>query len=41
VAAGWAWKKTYERRRYTLTKMATGYEMKDVERLEGNYVKPE
>lgn len=41
VVAGWAWKKTYERRRYTLTKTATGYEMKDVDRLEGNYVKPE
>lgn len=41
VVAGWAWKKTFERRRYTLTKTATGYEMKEVERIEGNYVKPE
>ena len=41
VVAGWAWKKSYERRRYTLTKTAAGDEMKDVERLEGNYVKPE
>ena len=41
VVAGWAWKKTYERRRYTLTKTASGYEMAEVERIEGNYVKPE
>ena len=41
VVAGWAWKKTFERRRYTLTKTPAGYEVKDVERIEGNYVKPE
>jgi hypothetical protein len=41
VVAGWAWKKTYERRRYTLTKTAAAYEMAEVERIEGNYVKPE
>ena len=41
VVASWSWKKTFERRRYTLTKTASGYEMTDVERVEGNYVKPE
>lgn len=41
VVAGWAWKKTYERSRYKLTKTATGYEMSAPERIEGNYVKPD
>jgi hypothetical protein len=42
VIAGWAWKKTYERNRYTLTKTPSGgYEMKLEERVEGNYVKPD
>lgn len=41
VVAGWAWKKTFERRRLTLTKTAGGYEVKDGDRIEGNYVKPD
>jgi hypothetical protein len=42
VIAGWAWKKTFERHRYTLTKTGSGgYEMKHEERVEGNYVKPD
>jgi hypothetical protein len=42
VLAGWAWKKTYERNRYTLKKTESGaYEMKLEARMEGNYVKPD
>jgi hypothetical protein len=41
AVAGWSWKKTYERRRYALTKTESGYEVKDVERIEGNYVAPD
>lgn len=39
--AGWAWKRTYEKHRYTITKTANGFEVKEVERIEGNYVKPD
>ena len=41
VVFGWAWKKLYERSRGTLTRTASGYEMSAVERIEGNYVKPD
>ena len=41
VTASWAWKKTYERSRYRLTKTASGYELSAPERIEGNYVKPD
>lgn len=41
VIASWAWKKTYERSRFRLTKTASGYEMSPPERIEGNYVKPD
>jgi len=40
VVAGWAYKKTYERRRYKLLKSGQGYDVRTGERIEGNYVSP-
>jgi len=40
VVAGWAYKKSYERRRYKLLKTPAGYEVRGGERLMGNYVAP-
>ncbi|MFZ4763327.1 MAG: hypothetical protein ACOYMN_00120 [Roseimicrobium sp.] len=37
---GWAWKKTYERRRYSIHQTPSGYEVRDGERIEGNYAAP-
>ena len=38
VIAGWAWKKTFERRRYKLVKKGGSYEVVEGERIEGNFV---
>ncbi len=38
VVAGWAWKKTFERRRYKMVKAGDGYKVEEGERIEGNYV---
>lgn len=37
VVAGWAYKKLWERRHYTLAKTASGYTITKEERIEGNY----
>ena len=37
--AGWGYKKTWERYHYKLAKTANGYEVKQTERVEGNYVR--
>lgn len=41
VVAAWSWKKTFERRHYSLTKTESGYEVRDGERVEGNYSQPD
>ena len=38
VVAGWAWKKTFERRRYKLVKKGDTYEVVEGERIEGNFI---
>jgi hypothetical protein len=38
VIAGWAWKKTFERRHYKLVKKGGSYEVVEGERIEGNFV---
>ena len=40
VIAGWAYLKTWERRRYTLHTKGDGYEITKDERIEGNYTPP-
>ncbi|WP_038158964.1 hypothetical protein [Verrucomicrobium sp. BvORR106] len=41
VVAGWAYKKLFERNLYRLQKKGDGYEATWVQRIEGNYVKPD
>ncbi len=38
VVAGWAWKKTFERRHYKLVKKGAAYDVVEGERIEGNFV---
>ena len=40
AVAGWAWKKTFERRHYKLVKAGDAYTVVEGERIEGNYVPP-
>ena len=40
AVGGWAWKKIFERRRYSVQKTAAGYEVLDAGRIEGNYSAP-
>lgn len=41
VVAGWAYKKLFERSLYRLEKKGEGYEATLLQRIEGNYVKPD
>lgn len=41
VVAGWAYKKLFERSLYRLEKKGEGYEASLMQRIEGNYVKPD
>jgi hypothetical protein len=40
VVAGWAYKKTWERRRYRVTREGEGWKVEDLARIEGNYTPP-
>ncbi|HSJ02857.1 MAG TPA: hypothetical protein VK956_10410 [Verrucomicrobium sp.] len=41
VVAGWGYKKLFERNKFRLEKTAQGYQASWLERIEGNYIKPD